>query len=469
MASKTTLNAKNLEALGAARLAELLIEISTGSAANKRRLRIELAGMQSGGEVAREVAKRLSSIERSRSKIGWRRVKALRNDLDIQRRIITETIASTDAYEALDVMWRLMDVAGSVFERCDDSNGTIMAVFRAACIDLGEIAKVAKIEPRRLADRAFNALRHNDYGQFDGLVETLAQPLGQEGLEHLKSLFAEWSATLAGESAEAASDWADLIRPKPERIIRLALEDIADAEGDIDAFIALKSEQAKSQPSVAAEIARRLLATGRASEALDAVNRVDRNQPHLLSIEWEVACIDALEALGRRQEAQDFRWQCFERALSAQHLRSFLKRLPDFDDVEAEDKAFAYISRFPDVHRALAFLVSWPALAKASELAIARSAELNGDHYEQLTSAAEALRERYPLAATILLRAMIDFALYRVRATRYRHAARHLTDCGILARNIEDFGGLQSHDAYVAGLKRSHGKKHGFWSGVETH
>ena len=32
MASKITLNAKNLETLGAERLAELLIEISTGSA-----------------------------------------------------------------------------------------------------------------------------------------------------------------------------------------------------------------------------------------------------------------------------------------------------------------------------------------------------------------------------------------------------------------------------------------------------
>lgn len=37
MASKTTLNAKNLEALGAERLAELLIEITTGDAARLRR------------------------------------------------------------------------------------------------------------------------------------------------------------------------------------------------------------------------------------------------------------------------------------------------------------------------------------------------------------------------------------------------------------------------------------------------
>lgn len=46
MAAKSTLNAKNLEALGAERLSELLIELSTGNAAAKRRLRLELAGLQ---------------------------------------------------------------------------------------------------------------------------------------------------------------------------------------------------------------------------------------------------------------------------------------------------------------------------------------------------------------------------------------------------------------------------------------
>ena len=38
MASKKTLNAKNLEALGAGRLAELLIEISTGNAVAKTKI-----------------------------------------------------------------------------------------------------------------------------------------------------------------------------------------------------------------------------------------------------------------------------------------------------------------------------------------------------------------------------------------------------------------------------------------------
>ena len=66
MAARTTLNAKNLEAIGLGCLAELLIEISNGNAAAKRRLRLELAKAQSPGELAKEVRKRLSSIARSR-------------------------------------------------------------------------------------------------------------------------------------------------------------------------------------------------------------------------------------------------------------------------------------------------------------------------------------------------------------------------------------------------------------------
>ena len=69
--SKKTLNAKNLESLGAQRLAELLIEVSTSNAAVKRRLRLELAGSQSPGELAKEIRKRLTTLARSRTFVDW--------------------------------------------------------------------------------------------------------------------------------------------------------------------------------------------------------------------------------------------------------------------------------------------------------------------------------------------------------------------------------------------------------------
>ncbi len=105
MAAKTNLNARNLEALGAERLAQLLIEISTGDAVAKRRQRLALAGAQSPRAAAQEIAKRLTSIARARSVITWENRKALITDLEAQRRAIVEQVAPTEPDEALALMW----------------------------------------------------------------------------------------------------------------------------------------------------------------------------------------------------------------------------------------------------------------------------------------------------------------------------------------------------------------------------
>jgi len=171
-----------------------------------------------------------------------------------------------------------------------------------------------------------------------------------------------------------------------------------------------------------------------------------------------------LEALGRGDEAQAARWSCFERALSAEHLRAYLKRLPEFDDVEAETRALDYAERYGSLLQTLAFLVSWPALDRAARLVTARATELDGDHYEILAPAADALAGKYSLAATLTLRAMIDFTLAKARSSRYRHAARHFMECESLAVAIRDFGTFETHAAYAARLKAQHTRKSGFWS-----
>ena len=90
--------------------------------------------------------------------------------------------------------------------------------------------------------------------------------------------------------------------------------------------------------------------------------------------------------------------------------------------------------------------------------------ELGGNPYEILTPAAAALAGKYPLAATLVLRAMIDFSLMRSRSSRYGHAARHLMDCASLASTIQDFGTFEGHDAYVGRLRGEHARKTSFWS-----
>jgi hypothetical protein len=478
VASRTTLDTKNLEALGAERLAALLIEISAGNAAAKRRLRLELAGARSPDELANEVDKRLTAIARSRSFVDWRGIGALAADLDNQRRAIVETVAKADAKQALELLWRFMGLAPSIFERCDDSNGTVIGVFHQVCADIGDVALAAKAGAAALADRAFGALCANDYGQFDGLIPVLAPTLGPAGLEHLKRRMIDLSNRPAPRPADkdrvtigwslSGPLYADEVAERSKvRTVKLALQDIADAQGDVDGFISQYSEATRKVPNIAAEIARRLLAAGRTEEAwqtLEAAEHPKAGRSGWPDFEWEDARIDVLDALGRADDAQKARWACFQRALSAPHLRAYLKHLPDFDDVEAEEKALDLAQGAPDPLQALSFLVSWPALDRAADLVIRRAKELNGDHYEILTLAADALAAKHPLAATLVLRAMIDFALTRSRSSRYKHAARHLLECSSLSSAIADFGGFEAHGVYEARLRQEHGKKSSFWS-----
>lgn len=435
MASKTTLNAKNLEALGAERLAQLLIEISTGDAAAKRQLRLALAGTQGPKEAAREITKRLTSIARARTFVDWQNRKPLVADLEMQRRAIMEQIAPHDPNEALALLWRFMALARPVFERCDDSSGIVSDIFHQACADLGEVAVAARPEPETLAERVLDALLDNGYGQHDGLIAIIAPALGPEGIAQLKELVEKLDRTpvpVPPKSDWKAVGWGgggtryehEMEERQRQSTVKMALQDIADVQGDADAFIAQYEPDVRKVPKIAAEIAGRLLAAGRAGDALGFIERAEVNQDRwIIPREWQDARIAVLEALGRTDEAQAFRWACFERNLSVEHLRDYLKRLPDFEDIEAEERAMAHAAAHPGLLPALGFFLDWPSLDHAARLLIARHKQINGDHYEFLVPAAEALAERHPLASTLAQRAMIDFTLSKARSKRYGYAA----------------------------------------------
>lgn len=106
MASRRTLNASNLESLGAPRLAELLLEISTNDAAAKRQLRLALADAAGAPEVAREVRKRLATIGKARSFVDWRKKQALVQDLDTQLDGIVDKVTPAEPDTARHLIWR---------------------------------------------------------------------------------------------------------------------------------------------------------------------------------------------------------------------------------------------------------------------------------------------------------------------------------------------------------------------------
>ncbi len=470
--SKKTLNKTNLAALGAEQLADLLIEVSTGNADIKRRLRLELSYRLGTADLAHEVRKRLASLRRATGFVGWRRRKALIRDLETQVAMIVDKIASGDPATAVDLLWQFIDMAPHIHARVDDSKGDVRDVFRTALGHLADIAPRTTPDPENLAERVWSALLDNANGDWDGITALLAPTLGQPGLSHLKSLV-QAHATAPPDSPDEDHEAIRFLRrlrggdsyaaDRKARFIRQVLRDIAAAEGDTGGYIAHYSDTDLKRPGVAAEVAALLLADGKAPVALDILRSADQSGRPEARSAWDVAYIASLIALDRTDAAQAHRWSLFEAELNARHLHDYLRMLPDFEDVEAEDRARTHVLTYADFGAALAFCLDWPDLLTAAALVEARADEIDGNLYALLTPAAEALRTRHPRAAVLLLRAMIGDTLGHGRTGRYGHAADHLADCAALVGQIADYGPFPTHARFTEAIQTRHLHKSSFW------
>ena len=173
--------------------------------------------------------------------------------------------------------------------------------------------------------------------------------------------------------------------------------------------------------------------------------------------------VETLEALGKKDDAEDAKWRYFEKSLSIESLRAYLKRLPNFEDFEVERKAFEIAATHRSVDTALEFFVAWPNLQRADEIVRLREKELDGGAYYKLRPAAEALEDKYPAGATRLYRRMVESVLHRGSSKQYPYAARDLQSCIRLAPRVADEARLEKHATFIARLQESHGRKHGFW------
>jgi|688.fasta_scaffold59941_3 hypothetical protein len=541
MAGRASLNAKNLEALGTARLAALLLQHTEGNAAARRALRLALAEQRGPLEMAQEVRKRLAAVERSSSWLDQKRRDALLADLDRQRQAMVGPIAAHDPDLAVELLWRFLDLASSLQDRCDCSDDAELPLFHQASADLGQVACRAKGSTAALAEQVGAALLENEGGEYDHLIAHLKEALKAEGLEQLRQMMeaqrpprrsdvkqadgeaasfdgeeeddeeaadgdgylvapifnsdyepdgdedfevgfeSDYEANYDGESEsgyEEDDEDEDVdydLDPNPHdrgQTVRLAMLAIADALGDAEAYLAEYRDHepaALKQPLVAARVAQRLTAAGRAEEALALLDAAkpsaDQTPPG--PGPWIDARIAALDQLERGEEAQQLRRTFGLLRLSSQHLRDHLKRLPAFEDGEAQERALDLVLQHPYLGPALEFLHHWPDRRRCASLILARPAELDRADEKVLAAVAEALEADQPLAATLCLRALIEVILENARSNRYRHAVRHLTSCRRLAGAVEAWGAIPDHNTYISELLYAYGHRAGFMNQLD--
>ena len=447
-AAKKSLSEANLAALGAERLAALLIEMATTD--QKRRLRMELAAEIGAPDLALELDKRLAALAASRTRISWRKRPDLIADLESLRHMIVQRLGPMDVRLALDRFVAWFDLYPFLAARVKDPKGELNLVFDAAAADLAALASRAGPE--------------------------IAGPVLAEALSTRVSEWASWvgrgAAALSPGMARRLLD--DLTGGRaPCGRLALVIRKLADRAGDLDAWISTAPEADRRKPEIGAEIARRLAEAGRAVEAraaLDltllaapAVNRWARSraaEPEPPSPAWLAAEIAVLEAEGRAALAAEARWTLFGRTLSPDVLKAILAPLADFEDVVALDRAFAIAADFPDPAKGLAFLMDWPAHREAATMILARRDRLTALVDEGPLWAAR-LSTRYPEAAVVLLRARAR-GLVRYGAGVTDEVEALIAEAEGLAAHAPDVAG-ESHDDFVADLRTLAGRRRPGW------
>ena len=451
--SSTRLTLENLESLGAARLARLVLNQAEADPIFARAARMELAAKDDSGALAHEIEKRLKTIRRSRSFIEWDKVRPLAQELDQLRASITGPLAEASAARAIDLMRLFLSLAEPVFERADDSSGTLGVVFRQGGEDLGKLwCRAGAPEPAILADDILTLIESDGYGVFDELPEAASPALGKEGRAALRQLLLDRQETLTGTERRSFDYKAGWLLPK-----------LADLDDDVDAYIATVDPERRNA-LLNAKVAERLIAHGRAEEALgwiDAPTERGHNERELSDLR-----LRAFIALGRREDAQAQRKAIFDRWLDETALRDWLKYLPDFEDLDAEQQALDQAMAFDPSVSALAFLVEWPDLKRAGQLIRARIDRLDPRAYEVLRPCAEALSSSDPVAATLLYRRLVTGVLDRGASKYYAYAVRDFVAAGKLVDGVDGGSDTMCHTDWVDFLRKSHGRKMGFWSQI---
>ncbi len=295
------LSADTLEGLDARRLAELLMDAAHADPALARSLRLVLAGTDGGGRLAAEVEKRLRTIGRSRGFVEWDKVGPLAHELDSLRETIAGPLAAADPKAAVAQMRLLLSLARGVFERSDDGSGTLGEAFQQAGAELGRLwALLPARDPAALAGEVLALLDGDGYSVTDRLLEAASPALGPDGRADLRQRLQKRLAALRASLGRADFDgWHG------RGLLSSQLGQLVDLDGDVDAFIAAARAGGRAE-TLAGDIAERLIAHGRAAEALAWLDRAPAQHE---GEEFRLADlrIAPLNALGRKADAQALR------------------------------------------------------------------------------------------------------------------------------------------------------------------
>jgi uncharacterized Zn finger protein len=220
-------------------LIELLLDVAQRDDRLYQSLLLKAERGGGDGNVAKAFRRAIDGATRILDFVDWREVGSFAGNIDQVADSLAELLQPDTAAMLVELAEYAIERVETALEQIDDSNGTIGdIVYRLSELHLKACA-MARPEPAGLAERLFRFETKLPFGlcSFDAI--TYRDALGNGGLRRYRELAeAEWCKLKPRD----AKDSYDAHRSRITRI----MERLAEASGDVDELVAIKSQDLSS-------------------------------------------------------------------------------------------------------------------------------------------------------------------------------------------------------------------------------
>jgi len=434
--------------LGATRLADALLYFSlrmNGVAEYVEAL------LLTAEETQKRFKTKLAGLKRRRKFIDWQAAPDFARELELILATLREGMH--DPKVGLELVGEFFSCDRAIFERSDDSSGSIGDVFRYDARNLF-VAYASRCADKSLVcDLLLRLYEYDDYGVRTELVAKASEFLSSEEMRPIAAEFWERAKGELPDSYQAGKWW-------------IGVELLARQMGDPGLFEKAKlTANPKLSSPTCMEIAEVYLENDDPEMALFWMERISPTDRFRADVQDQLL-YSIHERLGNREKMGETAWRMFRDCRSRSTLDMLLRALGESERERVIEEQVALIMESATLsYDDAAFLVDMGRLDDASEYVFRHREQLDGDLYQFLLPLAKTLEEGEQfMGATLVCRSLLESILGRAQSRYYHHGVRYLKKLDALSPAIDDWRGLLSHEDYKESILAAHSRKRSFWS-----
>lgn len=394
--------------------------------------------------------KEISFLKRSSRLIEYEEVQELEEHLEFIRSHIVDHLAAKDPEEALQLIQSLLELGEPTLDRILANYDNVLQIFYRACEDWGQLATLCEGKHHQWKDLLKEKLLNDKYSIYSDILFNFKSVLTQEDIDALQADFETLFREVLGHY-------------KKDLMLGI-LKKIADVQDDVDLFQTYCEWRRGVTFTDCLEIAQRMLAHWRSQEALEWLSKAAQIQDILHSQNYFELQVQALELNGDYEAALETRKQWVENNLDPVLYNEVLMHLPEDQKKPYRQHLLEKVFAEDDIQKAVLFLLNTQDFDALRRFVREKEEKLGGQNAEGLRKAAWELQSIDPLAATILLRSLVEPVLEASLSREYDRVIKDLLLCQSLARKVSQWEGRLSHDLFMKKIETHYKLKTKFWS-----